>query len=546
MSRAWRPDKANSSKKRTLEERTGEAPRETREEPPPRPANSPSEREKQTAPTETPDTPETEVPGEGTSKSAEQRWTPGQKKEGSGNTNSASQNPGDFAPGGSAPGDSAPDGPISEQPGRHSASSHTGGAEEETGKIPVARRTGSESTEPAGKKAEIADEPTSSFGTTMIKKVLRRQKSPEDNRTSPESPDTSYSGGDKESGDSTGTDSSETTSGGGFLSSISSRLRRQGPLSPEREAQDREEQDNRSRKPDVEPGGSMDPNERVKRIRHDIQSGDHEPGTASEEEEEDREGLVEKGPFLWILNHYILIAVPLILLCIGTFVFATLYTQDSSEDEMASGEGGSAQQDRGAGGEPTTVQGNSQTVPLYDSGLAFEYSETDGGTVELTAGDISWTGEVTTSEGEGPGETVALSGPTAAKIIRGYQMGDGSGETEEVATMTYAVEVEGAPDFYATSQQFSGADAGEQTPGANGSYTVTEDSGALIAEGNYSDKRTGDGDEVIRTYTETVPGQEESEEFQVRYEAPEDAPIPALVGWQEPADRQAAAEEERG
>jgi hypothetical protein len=72
---------------------------------------------------------------------------------------------------------------------------------------------------------------------------------------------------------------------------------------------------------------------------------------------------------------------------------------------------------------------------------------------------------------------------------------------------------------------------------------VTADSGDLIAEGNYSDRRTGggaageDGNEVIRTYTENVPGEGEPQQFRVRYEAPEGAPVPALVGWQEPEAR---------
>lgn len=553
MSRAWRPDKesdrapgrgpdrGNNSKKRILEERTEQTPRETDKEPPAHLENPQPEEKKETTLTKGPGSGDTELPAQGDAKSADRRWIPGRKKEGSENTGSTG---GGF---GSAASAAPTNSPVSEQPEHHSETGNTGGDEEKTQEIPVTRRSTSESTEEAGKKAESDGEETASFGTTMIKKVLHRQSSTEgDGGSSPESPYTGYSESGRDPADSSATESPETDTGGGFFSSISRRLRRQGPLSPQQEAQDKEEQETRLGKPPVEPGGSMDPNERVRRIRHDIQTGDHEPATASEEEDDAREGLVEKGPFLWMLNHWILIAVPLLLVCIGAFVFATLYTQESSDDELASQDGGAGEQHGGAGGEPVPGEGDPPAVPLYESGLAFEYSETDGA-VELTAGDISWTGEVaTTSESEGPTETVTLSGPTAAKIIRGYQMGDESGDNEEVATMTYAVEVEDAPDFYATSQQFSGTDTNGGTLGANGSYTVTEDSGTLIAEGNYSDKRTGNGNEVIRTYTETVPGREESDEFRVRYEAPAEAPIPALVGWQEPQARQAAAEEGQG
>lgn len=324
----------------------------------------------------------------------------------------------------------------------------------------------------------------------------------------------------------------------GVWSSVRGRIGGRGPLSPEREERAEKDQANEQAAQAVEPGGSMDPNVRMKRLSSSIQSGEHEPDTAAEEEEDDGEGLAGSGPLLWFIDHWIPITVPLVLLCIGVFVFATVFTSGPSGEELASSKGGSggskseSSNESGGGGDG----GSQEQVPLYDSGLAFEYSQQDG-KARLTAGDLTWEGEVERGEGEDPRETITLAGPTAAKINRGYQMEGDSAGPGEVETMTYAVEAEDAPDIHATYQRFSGASSDGPVEAPNGAYSITEDSGNLIAEGTYSDKRTGDGDEVIRTYTETIPGSEEPQQFRVRYEAPPETPIPALVGWQDPEVR---------
>lgn len=317
--------------------------------------------------------------------------------------------------------------------------------------------------------------------------------------------------------------------------SVRNRISGKGPLSPEREARAEREKE----EPAIEPGGSMDPNERMQRLSSSIKSGDHEPSTAVQEEEDEREGLAGSGPLLWLIDHWIPIAVPLVLVCIGIFVFATIFTNGQTNEEIASSEGGSGE----GKGKPSQDAGNGTgQVPLYESGLVFDYTQKDG-KATLKAGDLTWEGEVTEGGEDSPKEAVTLAGPTAAKINRGYEMDGGSDEPGQVETMTYAVEAEDAPDIHATYQRFSGHTSKGPVEAPNGSYSVTADSGDLIAEGNYSDRRTGggaageDGNEVIRTYTENVPGEGEPQQFRARYEAPEGAPVPALVGWQEPEAR---------
>jgi len=95
------------------------------------------------------------------------------------------------------------------------------------------------------------------------------------------------------------------------------------------------------------------------------------------------------------------------------------------------------------------------------------------------------------------------------------------------------------PDVHATYHLFEGGSSEGRVQEANGTYDVTDDSGELIAEGTYSDRRTGGagGTEVVRTYTEQVPGESSTRTFRVRFEAPEGMPIPLLVGWQPPEER---------
>lgn len=335
-----------------------------------------------------------------------------------------------------------------------------------------------------------------------------------------------------------------------------------GPQDPALAKDPRPRQD-----PDLEPGGTMDPSLRMRRIAEQINRGDRDPHTAEkydeEEEEAAREGLARGGPLVWLIDHWKAIAIPIGVLCMFAFVVATVGLPDfGGGEEVASSRGGAGESPAGKGG-PSGPEG-SRSAPLYDSGLSFTYSQREDGTVELSAGeDLTWTGRIERvskeeapqagatdgedgAQGDSQGsaaqaavEVLRLSGPTAAEVGPGYTMDSASENPGQTSTTVFAVEGDGVPDVHATFHLFSGSSGAGATRRSNGTYDVTADSGELIAEGTYSDHRTGasGGREVIRTYTEQLPGESGSRQFRVRYEAEQGIPIPLLAGWQTPDER---------
>ena len=353
-----------------------------------------------------------------------------------------------------------------------------------------------------------------------------------------------------------------------------------GPLSAGRVARERVEQtppggngspdpalrkDPRHRQdPDLEPGGTMDPSLRMRRIAEQINRGDRDPHTAEkyddeEEEEAAREGLARGGPLVWLIDHWKVIAMPIGALCMVLFVVATVGLPDLGGGEIASSRGGAG--DSPAGNRGSSEPEGSGAAPLYDSGLSFTYSQDEDGTVKLSAGEgLDWTGRIervskqqAPQSGAGDGgqgdsegsaaqaavEVLRLSGPTAAEVGPGYVMDSSSENAGQKSTTVFAVEGEGVPDVHATFDLFSGVSGEGPARRSNGTYDVTADSGELIADGTYSDHRTGasGGREVIRTYTEQVPGESGSRQFRVRYTADPGIPIPLLAGWQTPDER---------
>lgn len=349
-----------------------------------------------------------------------------------------------------------------------------------------------------------------------------------------------------------------------------------GPLSAGRVARERAEQtppggngspDPALRKdPELEPGGTMDPSLRMRRIAEQISRGDRDPNTAEkyddeEEEEAAREGLARGGPLVWLIDHWKVIALPIGALCMVLFVVATVGLPDfGGGEEVASSRGGGSPGDSPTGGGSSETEG-SRTAPLYDSGLSFTYSQNEDGTVKLSAGEgLDWRGRIervskqeAPQSGAGDGgqgdsegsaaqaavEVLRLSGPTATEVGPGYVMDSASENAGQKSTTVFAVEGEGVPDVHATFDLFSGVSGEGPARQSNGTYDVTADSGELIADGTYSDHRTGasGGREVIRTYTEQVPGESGSRQFRVRYEADPGIPIPLLAGWQTPDER---------
>lgn len=162
-------------------------------------------------------------------------------------------------------------------------------------------------------------------------------------------------------------------------------------------------------------------------------------------------------------------------------------------------------------------------VPVRDTAIAFEPPVEEDGAYYLEAGEIAWKGKLESTE---TGEILTLEGPTAAQFKRAVALPQGS-----ITTGVFGRAEPEKPIVHATFQRVVlGED--EQT---SGTYYAVDD-GAVLVKGSYFDRR--DGETVTRTYLEdadpaTNPGLDAH--YAVRFEAPPDAPIPALVGWRPPA-----------
>lgn len=163
-------------------------------------------------------------------------------------------------------------------------------------------------------------------------------------------------------------------------------------------------------------------------------------------------------------------------------------------------------------------------LSVRDTGIVFEAPAEEDGVYYLKAGEIAWKGEL---ENTGTGEMLTLEGPTAAQFKRAVALPQGS-----IMTGVFGRAEPEKPIVHATFQRVAlGED--EQTSGTY--YAV--DGGTVLVKGSYFDQR--DGGAITRTYVEdadpvTSPGIDAR--YAVRFEAPPDAPIPALVGWRPPEE----------
>lgn len=170
-------------------------------------------------------------------------------------------------------------------------------------------------------------------------------------------------------------------------------------------------------------------------------------------------------------------------------------------------------------------------LSVRDTGIVFEApaeedstSAEEDSTYYLKAGEIAWKGEL---ENTGTGEMLTLEGPTAAQFKRAVALPQGS-----IMTGVFGRAEPEKPIVHATFQRVDlGGD--EQTSGTY--YAV--DGGRVLVKGSYFDQR--DGEAITRTYVEdadpaTHPGLDAR--YAVRFEAPPDTPIPALVGWRPPEE----------
>ena len=150
---------------------------------------------------------------------------------------------------------------------------------------------------------------------------------------------------------------------------------------------------------------------------------------------------------------------------------------------------------------------------IEDTGVVFGGLKTEGGVASLEGASLKWEGEVETGEA---GETITLEGPTAVQIRRGFEMPRSS-----IQSGVFAVAQESGAVLHVTFHTFDAAG----TEVTQGSIFAVEDD-RLDFAGYYRDERERGDERVVRTYM--PPG---GENYRVSFEAPEDTPVPLLVGF---------------
>jgi hypothetical protein len=156
-----------------------------------------------------------------------------------------------------------------------------------------------------------------------------------------------------------------------------------------------------------------------------------------------------------------------------------------------------------------------------ETGVIFEAPVEKDGDYYLKVGEISWKGKLEEAEG---GQVLTLEGTTAAQF-RTIEVPDG-----KITTGIFGRAEPGKPILYANFLRTN--TSGEEI--TQGTYQVTN-AGEVLVSGDYRDQRSGDT--VTRVYVEddnpqTDPGVDRT--YSVKFVAPPEVPIPALVGWEQP------------
>lgn len=204
---------------------------------------------------------------------------------------------------------------------------------------------------------------------------------------------------------------------------------------------------------------------------------------------------------------------------------------EGSGEQESSGMPGSEQRDavpdQPAGGNGGAAP--SAAPEVRQSGVSFSSPGIGEEEATIESGDRAWEGSVRETSG-GDREVITVRGPTNASFETGLSMPSGE---MTVGAFTGRLEGEGAPDgaeYRATYNRFDPS-GGEGAGAARGEYFISGESG-MIAQGSYIDRRQG-GDEVVRTYTDAPESADaEGRKLSVSFEAPDDALIPELVGYE--------------
>lgn len=156
------------------------------------------------------------------------------------------------------------------------------------------------------------------------------------------------------------------------------------------------------------------------------------------------------------------------------------------------------------------------TSPVQPTGIAFGGLEVEEDKARLSTSDgLVWEGSVAAGE---EGETITLSGPTAAQIKRGFELPGSS-----VQSGTYAI---AEPDGRVVHVTFNTFRAGGSEVTQGSIFAIERD--RLVHSGFYRDEREPGSEELLRTYM--PPG---DENYRVSFTAPEGTPVPLLVGFEE-------------
>jgi hypothetical protein len=156
-----------------------------------------------------------------------------------------------------------------------------------------------------------------------------------------------------------------------------------------------------------------------------------------------------------------------------------------------------------------------ETSPIRGTEIAFDGLEVEEDRARLTTSDgLVWEGSVAAGE---EGETITLSGPTAAQIKRGFELPGSS-----VQSGTYAVAEPDGRVVHVTFNTFMAGGA-EVTQGSI--FAIESD--RLVHSGFYRDEREPGSEELVRAYM--PPG---GENYHVSFTSPEGTPIPLLVGFE--------------
>jgi hypothetical protein len=157
---------------------------------------------------------------------------------------------------------------------------------------------------------------------------------------------------------------------------------------------------------------------------------------------------------------------------------------------------------------------SAEGMPIADTGIAFDALEVEEGRARLSTSDgLVWEGSSTAGE---EGETITLSGPTAAQIKRGFELPGSS-----VESGTYAV---AEPDSRVLHVTFNTFEAGGSEVSQGSILAIERD--RLVYSGFYRDEREPGSEEVVRTYM--PPGEDN---YRASFTAPEGTPILLLAGF---------------